>query len=266
MLKMPLNIQKFATSGTCYTGTEYDSRFRVDWQRASVDIGANTSTINWQLVVELGHNFGSNAIKSYGVNINGTNVFGGGTWSNLGKGHHQLAAGTITIGHNSDGTKTFNINLSGWLYSNHNYSGSQDFQLDTLPRHFTQQPKITLQTQETTNCVFKWETSETCNWIRYKLDGSSSHVDVFSGSATSGTFTIENLQSNTNHSVYAEARRQDSGLWSNSNTLNFSTSSKTGKIRINGEDKEATPYVRINGEWKVAVPFTRNNNEWKRGK
>lgn len=40
---------------------------------------------------------------------------------------------------------------------------------------------------------------------------------------------------------------------------------KTLRIRINGEWKQATPYVRINGEWKKTKAYVRVNNEWKKG-
>lgn len=240
--------------------------------------GANVSISGWDGESDVGSN------TSY-INGNVTISTNGSTYNNEGSAYFQVNGGPaqyFSIGQNS--SKTFSYRLGPYYHNpdgtlgnqtvsvyvritnSTSTSGSISVGMNTIPRYFTREPKITLQTQNTTNCVIKWETSETCNWIRYKLDGSSSHVDVFSGSGTSGTFTIPNLESNTSHKVYVEARRQDSGLWSNSNTLNFSTSSKTGKIRINGEEKEATPYVRINGEWKVAVPFTRNNNEWKRGK
>ena len=47
--------------------------------------------------------------------------------------------------------------------------------------------------------------------------------------------------------------------------ISCKTTSK-GRIRINGEWKNATLYVRASGEWKKATPYIRNNNEWKRGK
>ena len=38
-----------------------------------------------------------------------------------------------------------------------------------------------------------------------------------------------------------------------------------GKIRVNGQFKDATVYVRVNGQWKEAVPYVRVNNQWKEG-
>lgn len=251
MLKIPLNIQKFA-AGVSISGSD-----------GEINVGANTSYINGTITISTsGDTFNQSGTAYYQVNGGSPQYFDIGKNSSVSFGY-RLGP----YGHNSDGSlgpQTVSVYVR--VTNSTSTSGSISVPMQTIPRHFTQTPKITLQTQNTTNCVFKWETSETCNWIRYHLDGSSSWVDVFSGSAKSGTFTISNLQSNTNHSVYVEARRQDSGLWSNSNTLNFSTSNKTGKIRINGEEKNATPYIRINGTWKVAVPHIRKNNEWKRGK
>lgn len=229
----------------------------------NTSVSANTSYISGTITISTsGDTWNQSGTAYYQVNGGPAQYFNIGRNSSVSFGYQ-----TGPYGHNPDGSlgpQTISVYVR--ITSSTSTSGSISVPMITIPRYFTKEPKITLQTQNTTNCVIKWETSETCNWIRYKLDGSSSHVDVFSGSATSGTFTIPNLSSNTSHSVYVEARRQDSGLWSNSNTLSFQTSNKTGRIRINGEEKDATPYVRIGGEWKVAVPHIRENNEWKRGK
>lgn len=39
----------------------------------------------------------------------------------------------------------------------------------------------------------------------------------------------------------------------------------SGKIRVNGQFKDATVYVRVNGQWKEAIPYVRVNNQWKEG-
>lgn len=255
-----------ATSGGVNTSVIDDGTyFYCNWQQASQDTSNNRTLINYQYGVYCRWNYYSNAVRIDYVNINGSQVKGSETYSNLNQGSHQLGSGSMYIGHNSDGTKTFNINLSGWAIDGGTATGSQNFTLNQIARYFTKTPTVEITNNTTTSGTFKWTTSENCSAVKYVLDGGS-EVSAFSGTATSGTFTISNLNSNTSHKLKIKAQRKDSGLWSESSTINFSTSSKTVRVRVNGAWKDATPYVRVNGAWKVAVPYTRVNGAWKRGK
>ena len=129
-----------ATSGQVNTNTTYDSYFWVKWEQVGdQDIPNNRTLINWYCGVHCGHSFYSNAIKMNPVSINGIQVYNGGTYSNLAHGDFTLASGSMWIGHNSDGTKTFSISsFTGWLYSNHNYSSNgESYTLTQIPRDAT---------------------------------------------------------------------------------------------------------------------------------
>ena len=129
-----------ATSGQLNTNTTYDSYFWVEWhQIGDQDIPNNRTQISWSCGVNCGHSFYSNAIKMSAFSINGVQVYGGGTYSNYSKGNHTIASGTMWIGHNTDGTKTFSISsFTGWLYSNYNYSSNGgSYSLTTIPRQAT---------------------------------------------------------------------------------------------------------------------------------
>lgn len=176
----------------------------------------------------------------------------------------------IEVSHNVDGSKTITISgvihgPSGTTLEGKTSSGSQVVTLDTIPRYFSQTPKVEFQSNTTTSATFKWTTSEYASAVKYILD-SGTETSCFSGNALTGAFTINNLSSNTSHTLKIKAQRKDSGLWSDGNTINFSTSNKTARVRVNGVWKDATPYVRINGQWKVATMYTRDNGQWKRGR
>ncbi len=129
-----------AKSGQVNTNTTYDSYFWVKWEQVGdQDITNNRTLINWYCGVHCGHSFYSNAIKMSAVTINGTQIYGGGTYSNLAHGDFTLASGSMWIGHNSDGTKTFSISpFTGWLYSNYNYaSNGESYTLTQIPRNAT---------------------------------------------------------------------------------------------------------------------------------
>lgn len=129
-----------ATSGQVNTNTEYESYFWVKWEQSGdQDIPNNRTLITWSCGVYCGHRFEVNAIKMYAVSINGTQVYGGGTYSNFARGNHTIASGTMWIDHAADGTKTFSISaFSGWLYASHNYSaGATTHNLTQIPRQAT---------------------------------------------------------------------------------------------------------------------------------
>ncbi len=281
MLKIPLNIQKFANSGTCYTNIADDSRFRVDWQTVNSEedrIANNRDIINWQLYAELGHNYYSNAVRVDYVNINGQNVFAGYTWSNLYVGHHQLSSGTLTIAHNEDGNKNFNINLSGWTYSSNYYSGSQNFDLNKINRYAVTNSASGNNIEE----FFSVNYTKYVSSYKYKLRISIPEVILleridYNTSGASFKLSQETIDSlydrygplatfNLGFSVETWNNEGTSKLSDgNEKTINCKTDSK-GRIRINNEWKNTTLYVRINNEWKKATPHIRINNEWKRGR
>lgn len=178
--------------------------------------------------------------------------------------NETILTGQYRVDHNEDGTASSNVSA----YAYNGYWGidnwlSGNFKLPTIPRYFTKTPQITLTNTTTNSAAFDWNTSENCNGVRYYLDDATIGVDVFDGKATEGSFVVEDLISNSNHQIYIECKKTDSGLWSKSDVVDFTTSNKTSHLKINGEDKNATPYIRTNGEWKVAVPYIRINNNWE---
>lgn len=130
-----------ATSGQVNTNTTYDSYFWVKWEQVgNQDIPNNRTQIKWTCGLYSEHKFYSDAVKISAFSINGTQVFGGGTYSNFtSEGNQTIASGTMWIAHDADGKKTFSISaFTGWLYKYHNYSCSGDrFTLPTIPRKAT---------------------------------------------------------------------------------------------------------------------------------
>lgn len=124
------------TSGYVYSGYSMTSRYFVYWYRTGTwNDSTCGSKIAWEVYLQNDNYWYSNALKLYPIYINGTKVYDGGTFSNYtSDGNFKLASGTIDIPHSDDGTKTFNINFTGWFYSSTNVSGSANFTLETIPR------------------------------------------------------------------------------------------------------------------------------------
>ena len=131
-----------ATSGTIYTGYQNYTRFYLSWQLSTQQTDNNRSLINWQIGIQGTSGYTaywySNAVKVNSAEINGGSSLGSGTWSNktlAGNQKIQLLSGSKWVGHNSDGTKSFSGNVSGWLYSNGTATASGSWALTTIPRN-----------------------------------------------------------------------------------------------------------------------------------
>lgn len=211
------------TSGTVNTGTYSKSHFYVKWQQVSQSIPNNTTTINWECGINTGttssHDYWySNAVKVYDIVINGTTVSSGGTWSNITTGgDHQLLTGTFTIPHNQDGSKTFSISFSAWLYSNHNLSGSGSFQLNSIPR-YTTITSFNVSKRSETSVTVTWNASDNCDAVWYSTNNGGSWTQ-----SSGTTFIIENLRPNTTYKFKIRVRRRDSQLTTDSNTVSQTT-------------------------------------------
>lgn len=267
-MRIKLNIQRFGATKSVQSDAYQGRYLKLTVTEESISVENNTSTIRWT-IESIGGSSSYYTIYNCSVVLNGQTVanYGTKTWDS-----YQFPAkkgsesGTITIYHKTDGTADpVYFTLNGKVYNSGTESHTDTLPLTTIPRHFTQKPKVETQDTTTTSGTFKWTTSENAGEVKYTVDGGS-EVSVFSGQATTGTFTVSNFESNTSHTITIDAQRKDSGLWSLSDPNNFATSSKTVRIKLNNEWKDATPYVRVNGEWKVSTPFIRDNGQWKRGK
>lgn len=196
--------------------------------------------------------------------LDGTTKNYGSTTFNAGETTLQELTRTLT--HNNDGSSPTK-SISNYWHATFGGDGTATGSIvaPKIARYFTKTPVISLGSNTTTSLTINWSTSENCNRVRYKLNNGS-WVDAWTGSSKSGSFTISGLEANTSYTVVAECRRADSNLTSNSNTLTTSSSSKTGHLKVNGENKDASPYIRVNGEWKLATQYIRVNNEWKRSR
>lgn len=124
-----------ATSGAVNTSTLDGTYFWVRWNVQKSSSSTNSTTINWSCGVNPGHQYYTNALKIGPIKINGETVYTGGTFPNITDyKEHTLSSGTLTIEHNSNGTKTFTISpFYGWIYESGNtWSSEKSFELPSL--------------------------------------------------------------------------------------------------------------------------------------
>lgn len=127
---------------TIFTGYRNYSRFYLSWDVAQQDIANNRSLINWTAGIQGQPGYTaywySNAVRINSVYIDGQGNLASGTWSNITLANGAtvpLRSGSVWVGHNSDGTKSFGASISGWLYANGDLSASGSWGINTIPRN-----------------------------------------------------------------------------------------------------------------------------------
>ena len=103
-----------ATKGTIKVRvTDYDELSFI-WERTSVSVENNTSTISWRMVLASAAYgaISSSVEKAWSVNVNGKAYSGKNSVAIGNNTTKVLAQGTTAIAHNYDGTKTFAIKFS----------------------------------------------------------------------------------------------------------------------------------------------------------
>lgn len=124
-----------ATNGTvitsAYQGTNGTRYLEMVWERVSIDVVAQTTTISWTLTSR-GTYTGYFTSAPFTIVVDNEKIYNSTTRIKL-YTNQEIATGTHTIKHNTDGTKTINISVSGAIYSkNVNVSGSGSFELDLV--------------------------------------------------------------------------------------------------------------------------------------
>lgn len=244
------------------------SHFYIElWQTNSQNVSENKSTVTYDLYFGSKDGYSGSGASYYGyIGKNWEDRTQVGNGSSIGKNTKiYIGSTTRTYNHNSDGTCTasyYALLDTPWDLGHADLGGT--FTLPTIPRDFSRQPSITQGTVKPNSVVINWTTSETCDVITYKLNNGD-WILAWTGSATSGSFTISGLTFDTTYTVTGNFRRKDSLRTMRSNTLSVKTSARPIRIRVNGQWKQAVPYVRVNGQWKKAQAYIRANNSWKEG-
>lgn len=210
-----------ATSGSVYSSYARSTRFRVDWNRIDYSINGNWSKIKWTLYLESGNYWYTNAVVINSIYINGTKVLSDTKWSNKYIDTYELTSGELTINHNSDGTKSFTISISGSFFEEGSVSGSGTFTLNDIPRYANPTQSVASKTE--TSITMNWSADATCDRIWYSTDDGSSWSNPITVNGTSGSYTISGLSAGTVYKVVTSVRRKDSQLYKNSSSLNVDT-------------------------------------------
>ena len=210
-----------ATSGSFNTSGYSGRCLTFSWELESQSIANNTSVISWSLVGAGDAPYSWYEAGNFQVIINGKEVYSSSTRIKLYKGT-KVASGSVTIPHNSDGTKTFSAYAeAGIYYYAVNCSGSGSWALTNIPRYATVAQTLTSKTE--TSATIKWTSDRTIDYIWYSTNNGSSWTGINVSDGTSGSYTISDLTANTTYQVKTRVRSKDSQLTTDSSALAVTT-------------------------------------------
>lgn len=126
-----------------------------------------------------------------------------------------IASGSISVGHNNDGTKTIGFHaLVQSVNKGISSSCAGDFGLNTIPRYLDSLENNVRGTG-LNNALINWSCSPNTDYVRYSLNGGGwTDAHGLGGDNRSGYYSIDGLYPGTGYNVRTLLRRQDSGLWS----------------------------------------------------
>lgn len=218
-----------ATSGTLNGNavivvSNKTARLRIQWQLVSQSISGNSSRINWQAFVDF---IGCDAQLDNGhVNWNG-----GALYNNNGRVYNyqanfanhsvSLGSGAFTLGHNSIGNATLNMNGSCAVFQSGTTAGSASWGLPQIPR-FADITSFTVSALTDEAFNVNVSVSDTCDLLQYSLNGAG-WVNAFVGNFTAKTFQLAGLVSGQPYTIRVRVRRSDSQLLTESGTIGVTT-------------------------------------------
>ena len=217
-------------------GSKGHHKFTLDVTQKSTSTAQNTSIIEFGFVISPiqtswnWEQWGANI--TYVVTINGTQ-YTGSIPNYDGYSSVTIKAGTQTVSHNTDGTKSISYSFSvtdtsGQTYTCGNASASGTMALTTIPRYLTI-TTFDITSISETSVVVKWATSDKRTSTYYSFDnganwtGSATHGESLATDGKSGSFNILNLKANTAYKLKIKIKRTDNDLWTESSEKSFTT-------------------------------------------
>lgn len=210
-------------------GSKGHHKFTLNVTGGSASVANNTSTVSFSFIISsLGggwnwEQWGANI--NYIVTINGTK-YTGSIANYDGYSDVTLKSGSLTVAHNSDGSKTISYSFSvtdtsGQSYTCGNASASGSLALTKIARYGTANQSLNSKTE--TTIKMNWSSDNTVDYIWYSKDNGSNWTGVDVTDGKSGTYTISGLSANTTYNIKTRVRRKDSQLTTDSSALSVTT-------------------------------------------
>lgn len=207
-----------------FTSDSYDGRYLQLSISESADAVSNTSTLYWTLS-SIGGSSTYYTIDATTVTINGTQVYykARTAWDDrvfpAAKGS---VSGSISVPHNSDGTKTVSVVFSTrvYIFGSLDYGGSM-----VLTNIDRTAPTVSCSVSAITASGFTLmaSSSAVADIWQYSINGGSSWTQFSTVAATSTGVVVSALQPSTTYSVSVRARKRSNQVYGYSGTVSVKT-------------------------------------------
>ena len=207
-----------------FTSAAYDGRYMQLSISESVDAVSNTSTLYWTLS-SVGGSVSYYTVDATTVTINGTQVYykARTSWDDrvfpAAKGS---VSGSITVPHNSDGTKKVTVVFSTrvYVYGPVDYGGSM-----TLTNIDRTAPTVSFSVSNITATGFKItaSSSATADTWHYSTNNGSSWTQFSTTAGTSASVTLSSLSPNTTYSVRVRVKKKSNQVYGTSALVSVKT-------------------------------------------
>jgi hypothetical protein len=194
------------------TGDKHNSRyFELVCTQKSNGSAKNSSTITWTLYAK-----GDSTHYSTGpttVVINGKTVYSKErtSWET---GKFPVAQGSVSgateVAHNADGTKTIAVKFSTAIYYKDVKEYSANWTLDSIQRYASAMHSIYI--EEETSVTMNWASNSKIAKLWYSTDNGETWTWIADPHATSGRYTITDLEPYHAYPIKTRVEREDNGL------------------------------------------------------
>lgn len=242
-----------ASSGSFNTSS-YNVRYLTfNWSIASQDIGNNRTVINWSVVGAGGTTTSWYKAGNFKVVINESTVYETGQNDRISLYNGTtVASGQATIGHNSDGTKSFSASVEAGIYTYaRNVSGSGSWSLTQIPRYSNISSADNFNDEQNPSITFTNPSGGYFS-LRAKIEaGGNSQLITrnLSKTATSCTFSLSDSERNTLRNLCSK---------SNSLSVRFTICCMNGSTELSASYLDRTMTI-VNGN----PTFSSSNISYK---
>lgn len=207
-----------------WQSASYDGRYLQLTITETVNVAANTSTLNWTLT-STGGSASYYTVDTTTVTINGTQVYykARTAWDDrvfpAAKGS---VSGTISVAHDSNGTKSINVGFSTrvYVYGPQEYGGTMV--LSNIDRTA---PTVSVSVSNITAGGFKISatSSATSDVWQYSTNNGTSWTQFSTTSGTTASYTLTGLSPNTSYNVKVRARKKSNQVYGTSGSTSVKT-------------------------------------------
>lgn len=207
-----------------WQSASYEGRYLQLTITESVNAKTNQSTLSWTLQ-SIGGSVNYYTVDETTVTINGTQVYHKArtNWdAKVFPAAKGSTSGTITVGHESDGSKSITVGFSTrvYVYGPVNYGGTM-----TLTKIDRTAPTVSISTSGITasGVTVRATSSTNCDRWDYSTNGGSTWVNFSTTNGTSATKSITGLNPNTSYSIRVRARKTSNEVYGTSGTSTVKT-------------------------------------------